>query len=169
MHPPRCRSRSVGGAEGTRDPARGWQPASQRGSAWEDSRLPHPACACPVLGWVSPPPETPSAPAEDARGEKKLGIASHCGAVYSLHSITVRPIAFRRLASHHTTPWHVWHRFFCFSVVCRVCVHPGQSPHGTTFPRVFRSVCLAGAPVSMEVRCSVSSPVEMSLPLLRLS
>ena len=52
MHPSRCRSRSVGGARGAGDPARGWQPAPRRGSARDRSRLPRPSCACPVLRWA---------------------------------------------------------------------------------------------------------------------
>ena len=52
MHPSRCRSRSVGGAQGAGDPARGWQPAPRRGSARDRSRLPRPSCACPVLRWA---------------------------------------------------------------------------------------------------------------------
>ena len=104
-----------------------------------------------------------------SRRRKGLGIASHCGAVRSLHSVTVRGITFRQLASQHTTPSHVWHHSFCFSAVRRIGVRAGQSPHGSHFPQVFRLVCLAGAPVSMEMKCSVSSPVEMPLPMLRLS
>ena len=65
----------------------------------------------------------------------KLSTASHCGAVHSLRSITVRPVAFRRLASHHTAPWRAWHRLSCFSAVRRVSVRPVQPPRGTTFPR----------------------------------
>ena len=52
MHPSRCRSRSVGGAQGAGDPARGWQSAPRRGSARDRSRLPRPSCACPVLRWA---------------------------------------------------------------------------------------------------------------------
>ena len=104
MHPPRCRSRSVGGAEGTRDPARGWQPAPQRGSAWQGSRLPRPACACPVLGWVSPPPETPSAPAEDARGGKKAWhcVALRCSILVAFHYRPSHRLPSPRVTFHHT-------------------------------------------------------------------
>ena len=52
MHPSRCRSRSVGSAQGAGDPARGWQSAPRRGSARDRSRLPRPSCACPVLRWA---------------------------------------------------------------------------------------------------------------------
>ena len=87
-----------------RDPARGWQPASERGSAWEGSRLPRPACACPVLGWVSPPPETPSASAEDARGEKKAWhcIALRCSTLVAFHYSASHHLPSPRVTSHHT-------------------------------------------------------------------
>ena len=52
MHPSRCRSRSVGGAQGAGGPARGWQPATRRGSARDRSRPPRSSGACPVLRWA---------------------------------------------------------------------------------------------------------------------
>ena len=68
-----------------------------------------------------------------SRRREGLGTASHCGAVRSLHSVTVRGITFRQLASQHTTPSHVWHHSFCFSAVRRIGVRAGQSPHGSHF------------------------------------
>ena len=52
MHSSRCRSRSVGGAQGGGRPARGWQPASRRRSARDRSRSPRSWGACPVLVWA---------------------------------------------------------------------------------------------------------------------
>ena len=52
MHSSRCRSRSVGGAQGAGCPARGWQPATRRRSARDRSRSPRSWAACPVLVWA---------------------------------------------------------------------------------------------------------------------
>ena len=171
LHDPlRCRSRLVDGAEGTGGPAREWQPASRRGNAWEGSRLPRPACACPVLGWVSPSPATPSTSAEDALGGKK-GLALRRIAVQYARCIPLQCVASPSVASRHSTPHRRMSGITLSASLRYVALACARgSPHmEAIFPQVFRLVCLAGAPVSMEMKCSVSSPVEMPLPLLRLS
>ena len=105
------------------------------------------------------------------RSRRKNGLALHRIAVQYARCIPLQCVTSPSVASRHSAPHRGMSGITCSaSLQCVPFACARGSPHmEAILPQVFRLVCLAGAPVSMEMKCSVSLPVEMSLPLLRLS